>query len=147
MAIIAGVNPDGTIQTTTNNTSSTTKSKATNGQLDKEAFLQLLVAQMKYQDPLQPSSNTEYIAQLATFTQVEELQNVGDTLSKGQASDLVGKTVIMKTESATGEAGYVSGKVDYMVVEGGKVFLAIEDKLYNIDDLDTVVDEDYYDKM
>ena len=41
--------------------------KASNSSLDKDAFLQLLVAQMKYQDPLEPTSNTEYISQLATF--------------------------------------------------------------------------------
>ena len=42
--------------------------KSANSSLDKDAFLQLLVAQMKYQDPLQPTSNTEYISQLATFS-------------------------------------------------------------------------------
>ena len=48
-----------------------TESKAKN-ELGKDAFLQLLVTQMKYQDPLNPSSNTEYIAQLATFSQLEQ---------------------------------------------------------------------------
>mgnify|MGYP003297966215 CR=1 FL=1 len=46
------------------------------GTLDKDAFLQLLVTQMKYQDPLDPSDNSEYIAQLATFSQLEEMQNM-----------------------------------------------------------------------
>ncbi|MBE5963687.1 MAG: hypothetical protein E7252_01935 [Lachnospira sp.] len=147
MAIIAGVNSDGTIQTTANSGKNTTSSTKANDALDKEAFLQLLVAQMKHQDPLQPESNTDYIAQLATFTQVEELQNVGNTLSQGQAADLVGKTVIVKTESASGEAGFISGRVDYMVTENGKVFLGINDQLYSIDDLDTVIDQDYYDTV
>ena len=52
-----------------------TESKAKN-ELGKDAFLQLLVTQMKYQDPLNPSSNTEYIAQLATFSQLEQMQNI-----------------------------------------------------------------------
>ena len=37
------------------------------GKLDKDAFLQLLVAQMKYQDPLEPTDNTQYVSQLASF--------------------------------------------------------------------------------
>jgi len=43
---------------------------------DKEMFLKLLVAQLTYQDPLNPAEDTEFIAQLAQFTQVEELQNI-----------------------------------------------------------------------
>ncbi len=52
------------------------ETKKANSSLDKDAFLQLLVAQMKYQDPLQPTSNTEYISQLATFSELEEMQNL-----------------------------------------------------------------------
>ena len=52
------------------------EAKTSNSSLDKDAFLQLLVAQMKYQDPLEPTSNTEYISQLATFSELEEMQNL-----------------------------------------------------------------------
>src|SRR5665811_1092107 len=44
--------------------------------LGKQDFLTLLVTQMKYQDPLQPSDNTEYVAQLAQFSQLEGTQNI-----------------------------------------------------------------------
>ena len=47
------------VDTTAKGNSKSSSSKASNSSLDKEAFLQLLVAQMKYQDPLQPTSNTE----------------------------------------------------------------------------------------
>ena len=52
---------------------SSTKKAADKSGMDKDAFLQLLVAQMKYQDPLEPTSNTEYISQYATFSQVEQI--------------------------------------------------------------------------
>ena len=65
--------------------------KAPKNELGKDAFLQLLVTQMKYQDPLNPSSNTEYIAQLATFSQLEQMQNLGAMTSNSQALSLVGK--------------------------------------------------------
>ncbi|QQE80809.1 flagellar hook capping FlgD N-terminal domain-containing protein [Alicyclobacillus sp. SO9] len=47
-----------------------------NGQLGKNAFLQLMVAQMKNQDPLSTQSNTQFVAQLAQFSSLEQMQNV-----------------------------------------------------------------------
>ena len=44
--------------------------------LGKDAFLQLLVCQMQNQDPMNPNSDTEYVAQLAQFSQLEQLQNL-----------------------------------------------------------------------
>lgn len=148
MAILAPVDGNGTITNTTNNRNSisSTSASSTDG-LDKDAFLQLLVAEMQYQDPLEPSSNTDYIAQLATFTQVEEMQNMGDTLQKGQAADLVGKQVIMKTQTADGETGYITGKVDYVVTEENMTYLGINGKEYDINDLDTVIDDEYWESL
>ena len=102
---------------------------------------------MQYQDPLEPSSNTDYIAQLATFSQVEEMQNMGDTLQQNHATELVGKQVIMKTQTADGETGYIAGKVDYVVSEEGITYLGINGKEYDVKDLDTVIDSDYWDKI
>ena len=42
-----------------------------NNDLDKQAFLKLLVAQMKYQDPMEPTDNTEYVSQLAQFSSLD----------------------------------------------------------------------------
>lgn len=125
-------------------TTSAKKEKANGGQLDKEDFLKLLVAEMQYQDPLEPQSNTDYVAQLATFTQVEASENMVGTMEQMQANDLIGKTVIMKTtSSATGDTNYVTGTVDSVVKEGQNVYLQIAGNLYNIDDLDTVADPEY----
>lgn len=118
--------------------SSKAENKATSG-LGKDAFLQLLVAQMRYQDPLKPTDNTEYVAQLATFSQLEATQNLGDTMTKNMGSDLVGKYVIIKDSS-----GYLSGRVDYTMIENGEVFLAVKDKLYSIEDLDSIINPEYY---
>ncbi|MBQ2804013.1 MAG: hypothetical protein IJF07_08965, partial [Lachnospiraceae bacterium] len=117
--------------------------------MDKDAFLQLLVAQMKYQDPLQPTSNTEYISQYAQFSQVEQMQNMAGSMDLQRASSLVGEQVYIKTTSASGETNLVQGKVDYVVYENGKAYLSIEEQLYSLDDLDTVADPEYlaaYDK-
>ena len=47
-----------------------------NDQMGKDTFLKLLVAQMKYQDPANPASSSEFMAQTATFTQVEKLEEI-----------------------------------------------------------------------
>ena len=114
------------------------------GKLDKEDFLKLLVAQMKYQDPLEPQSNTEYVAQLATFTQVEATENMAHTAESLQANALVGKTVIIRpTNPVTGETTYVTGTVDFVQKEGSNIYLSVGGALYNLDDLYTVADTEY----
>ena len=65
--------------------------------LDKDAFLQLLVTQMQYQDPLNPGDSTEYMSQLAQYSSLEATMNISETLEKGNALNLVGEYVIMNT--------------------------------------------------
>lgn len=125
-------------------TNSITGKESSNNVVDEDMFLQLLVAEMQHQDPLEPTSNTEWVSQYATFTQVEQTSSMQESMKQIQASSLVGKQVIMKTtNSITGETSYFSGQVDYMYVEEGKTYLSVNDKLYSIDDLDTVVDSKY----
>lgn len=114
-----------------------------NSTLDKDAFLQLLVAQMKYQDPLEPTSNTEYISQLATFSELEEMQNLTSGMTLQRASSLVGQYVFMKVTDSSGNTTYPEGQVDYVVYENNKAYLSVGETLYSIDDLDTVADSAY----
>jgi flagellar basal-body rod modification protein FlgD len=74
--------------------------KAPGNELGKDAFLKLLVAQLKYQDPTSPMQGTEFIAQTAQFTTVEKLNDLAETEDKllatqrlVGASTLIGKTV------------------------------------------------------
>lgn len=119
-----------------------TESKVSND-LDKDAFLQLLVTQMKYQDPLNPNTDTEYIAQLATFSQLEQLQNLSTATANSQAFSLIGKTVTVKTESTSGDTTYIGGRVDYVMMNGTKAQLSINGSLYSIDQLDSVISDEY----
>lgn len=137
MSAIANV-VNGKITNQTDPASKTPEVKDSNSSLDKDAFLQLLVAQMKYQDPLEPTSNTEYISQLATFSELEEMQNVSASMEMERANSLVGKYVFVKTDN-----GFAEGTVDYVVYQSGKVYLSVNEELYSIDDLDTVADSEY----
>ena len=143
MALMAPVE-NGKIVETESQNSLKNKTGSSSG-MDKDAFLQLLVAQMRYQDPLEPTSNTEYISQYAQFSQVEQLQNVAQASDLARATQLVGQQVYIKTTTSTGDTKYVEGRVDYVVYENGKAYLSIEEQLYSLDDLDTVVDKTYKD--
>lgn len=111
--------------------------------LDKNAFLQLLVAQMKYQDPLEPTSNTEYISQYATFSELEQMQNMSASMDLFRASSLVGQTVLLKVRDSQGNSTTVQGNVDYVVYENNKAYLSVNGDLYSMDNLDTVADPTY----
>lgn len=148
MASISGIMQmveDGKIvDTSASGNSGASAKKKAGSSLDKDAFLQLLVAQMKYQDPLEPTSNTEYISQLATFSSLEEMQNLNSTMTNMQGANLVGKQVILKvTSEATGMTTTISGYVDYVTRENNKTYLVVNGNPYSIDDLESVVDEAY----
>lgn len=136
------------MDTSAESNSSSSTSKKSGGSLDKDAFLQLLVAQMKYQDPLEPTDNTEYISQLATFSQLEETQNMQASLQEMEANSLVGKQVVLRvTSSATGETSDVTGTVDSVIHENNKTYLMVNNNLYSIDDLYSVMDDSYMDAI
>ncbi|WP_051199438.1 flagellar hook capping FlgD N-terminal domain-containing protein [Butyrivibrio fibrisolvens] len=113
----------------------------------KEQFMQLLCAQMKYQDPLEPTSNTEYISQYAQFTQVEQMQNLSNTVALNRAADMVGKTVqITQVDEETGETKLtVEGKVDFVTYESGTSYVSVNGNKYKLDDVTAVVDGTYFD--
>ena len=117
----------------------------TGSTLGYDQFLQLLCAEMQYQDPLEPTSNTDYVAQMATFSQLEATLSMSESQESARASELVGKQVILKvTSETTGQTSYVDGRVDYVMYEGGEAYLSVNDKLYPVSSLDTVADSEYY---
>ncbi len=142
MALVQLVENGELVESTSQSSLSSTSSTS-NDTMDKEAFLQLLVAQMQYQDPLEPTSNTEYISQYAQFTQVEQMQNMVQSMDFQRASGLVGEEVYVKVTDSSGNTSYVQGKVDYVVYENGEAYVAIDESLYSLDDVDTVVDSEY----
>ena len=142
MSLVAPVEDGKIVESASQSSLKKTTSSSNNG-MDKDAFLQLLVAQMKYQDPLEPTSNTEFVSQYAQFSQVEQLQNMAGSMDLQRASQLVGQEVRVKTTSSSGDTNYVEGKVDYVLYENGKAYLSIGGNTYSMDDLDTVADAEY----
>ena len=78
---------------------------------DKDTFLKLLVAQLKYQDPSNPADSTQFLAQTAQFTQVEKLGDIADLLKSQRlvgASGLVGHSVTYMDENGAHQTGVIS---------------------------------------
>lgn len=135
---------DGVPEFNTTPTNNKPDTKGTDA-LGKDAFLQLLVAQMQSQDPLNPSSDTEYISQLAQFSSLEEMQNLNTAIDNGSAYNLVGKNVIMEVGKSSGASTTttVAGYVQFVEIRDGKAYLGIGGETYSYEDLDTVIDEEY----
>lgn len=144
MAAIAQVQ-DGKIVETQSASSLANSVKKSGSTMDKDAFLGLLVAQMKYQDPLQPTSNTEFVAQYAQFSSLEQMQNMSATLELSRASSLVGQVVSVNTTDSYGQAATIEGKVDYVVYENNRAYVSIQESLFSLDDVYGVADQGYLD--
>ena len=134
---------NGVLENTATTVSSETTDTTGTTDLGKDAFLQLLVCEMQNQDPLEPSSNTEWISQLATFSQLEELQSLTTTTENTQVFSLVGKQVIITTTDSNDNAVYKSGTVDYVSISGGEAKFSVNGSLYSMDNLYSIVDSDY----
>lgn len=117
--------------------------KKTGSKLDKDDFLMLLVTQMKYQDPLEPESNTEYVAQLAQFSSLEQMENLNNTTTNTSAYTLVGKQVRIQETSDTGAEKETQGMVEYVKMENGKPYVSVNGEMYSYDDIVEVIDENY----
>jgi len=111
--------------------------------LTTDHFLQLLVTQLQHQDPLNPMSNEDFLAQLAQFQglqeQIETASNTKSLLlaqSLGAASGMVGKYVVALHDGAR-----LDGVVDKVVVTEGKVNLVIDGVEVGLDEVEEVKEE------
>ena len=96
--------------------------------LDKDDFLKLFVAQMRYQDPTKPMDNSAMMGQMASFSTLEQMSNmaksqaqVNATLAQGQAIGLIGKTVTYVDAAGAAQ----SGIVEKVSTVGGESLLTV----------------------
>jgi flagellar basal-body rod modification protein FlgD len=105
----------------------TSTQAATQGTLGKDDFLQLLTAQLRYQNPLNPMEDTEFIGQMAQFTSVEQLTNVAASMDRlsfssqmTESVSLIGRTVTWEKDGQP-----VSGVVESVSVDDGALHLHV----------------------
>jgi flagellar basal-body rod modification protein FlgD len=106
------VGATGSATTTQQQQQTNTGTSASN--LDYDSFLKLLTAQMKFQDPTKPMDSTQFVAQLASFSNVEQSIKMNSKLDAlitstalTQADGLIGKTVTSADGTVTGKVAAV----------------------------------------
>jgi|AntRauTorcE11897_2_1112592.scaffolds.fasta_scaffold12685_3 flagellar basal-body rod modification protein FlgD len=131
----------------TTNTDVNNVSNQVKKELDKDAFFKLLITQLQNQDPLKPMEDKEFIAQMAQFSSLEQMNNMNQNIKQlidvqkvNQNSSLIGKTV-EKEIVEDDVANLIKGKVEKVSFEDGKTYAHLSnennDKI-NVDDITAI---------
>lgn len=92
--------------------------------MDKNAFLRILAAQMANQDPTQPQDGTEYVSQFAQFAAMEQMSNLNNTMSQFASQSLIGKGVMLNAYDKNGNI--ITGIVRSVSQSGSKILVGVE---------------------
>jgi flagellar basal-body rod modification protein FlgD len=119
-------------------------SRVPNNTLGKNDFLSLLAAQLKYQDPLEPVKDSDFVAQLAQFSSLEQLENMNNVMSAFQSYSLAGKYVLAEYMNESGETVTVTGVVDRIINSGGESYAQIGDVVVKTSAITQVFDSELF---
>lgn len=108
--------------------------------MDKNAFLKILTAELTNQDPENTQDSTQYVSQLAQFSSLEQMSNLNSTMTLASASSLVGKTVSLSETDLNGNN--YSGVVQAVNSKNGNVTITV---LENDNGVQTTQEYDYSD--
>ena len=119
-----------------NSTAQVNSTRERSQEMDQDAFLQLMMIQLKNQDPTNPMDSTEFLAQQAQFTQISELQKLNQNMTQStvisQASSMIGREVVM--QDPNNADSYIQGVVECASFDSkGNVSLVIDGKEYPLD--------------
>jgi flagellar basal-body rod modification protein FlgD len=108
---------------------------AANQTLTQANFLQLLVTQMSSQDPLNPQSDTEFAAQLAQFSALQQSQAMQQNMAVLQANSMIGETV---TATPTSGSTTVTGQVTGVQIQSGTPVIVVGGQTYNLSQVTSI---------
>ena len=142
------INTSSALVDITNNTTKVQAEKASKttgtSELGQDAFLQLLMAQMKKQDPLNPTDSSQFMSQQAQFTQISELQKRNKSLASSnqimQASSLIGKNVSLSDPNNTENT--ISGTVSEAKINSNGASVVVNGNEYSINSILSVKEAD-----
>lgn len=114
--------------------------RQTSSSLDKDAFLRLFVEQLKNQDPERPQDSSEFIAQMAQFSILEQITNLNEGMDQlkqsqemAEAAELLGRQVNVQTED-----GIICGLVEKVIIDEEGVKLLVNGNSYSLDSLTAI---------
>jgi flagellar basal-body rod modification protein FlgD len=109
-------------------------------QLDSQDFMNLMLKQLQYQDPMEPVSNTEFIAQQAQFTQLSTTQEMSENIASNntvsQALSLIGKNVTLLNPDDISQT--ITGEVSSATIDGINSTINVNGTDYSLDYLQSV---------
>lgn len=133
-----------TIQQIIKENESKISGRDTTDELGKDDFLNLLVTSLRFQDPLNPTDDKEFIAQLAQFSALEQMQNLNSSFTATRAYSLIGKSILAHVKDpSTGEVTEVSGDVTSVTYSGGKYYVVVRGKEVPVEDIIEVAEGAY----
>lgn len=109
-------------------------------EMDKNAFLRILTAELSNQNPDNANDSTQYIAQMAQFSSLEQMSNLNSTVRMSSANSLIGKFVALSKTDYQGIP--YTGTVQSVSKSGSNVILNVQ---VNNDGKDEVMQVDYSD--
>ena len=121
-----------------------------NEDLGKDAFFELLITQLRHQDPLDPMDDRDFLAQMAQFSSLEQMQNMNESMTAltqmrniDQGANLIGKMVESVEYDENGEKSVdVSGVVEKIVLEGEESFAVLDNGLsVGLDEITAIYQE------
>jgi flagellar basal-body rod modification protein FlgD len=123
----------------------TTAAAASDIQMD---YMKLLVTQLQNQNPLEPLDNNDMAAQLAQFSQLQQMEGLNasfgqvlESVQRSYASSLIGKEVSFQTSAADGTTETKTGAVEEVTIgENGDIILAVGDENVNLADVIAIRD-------
>ena len=102
--------------------------------LNQDDFLKLLVAQLSSQDPMNPKSDSEFVAQMAQFSALEQSRAMQSDMAQLQANDMLGRTVELKEE----DGELVRGTVDAVHIDAGTPQIVVNGRIYELDSIRSI---------
>lgn len=129
-----------------NGTASTNKYNAVFSNEDKSSldvtdFMNLMITQMTNQDFLNPTDNTEYMAQLAQFSSMQEMQKLAEYSKTNYAASLLGQTVTVAKNEIGGDVSKSTGVISSVSLVNNEFTVTVDGKSYSLDQIMQIHDQ------
>jgi len=104
-------------------------------ELGKDQFMRILVTQLRFQDPLRPMDDREFISQMAQFSALEQMQNLNREFSNVKAMNMIGNFITAKIDGEGPEPEILKGLVESVSFENGRTNVLVDGRIIAAEDI------------